>query len=380
MSTRSQTGLPAHAATPSTRPGHAPPRLAVRIATMLRRFFLQAADRMMPTHLAVAEHAHHLAAAHILSALADLGVADQLTHGPRTAAELAPVLGCQAEALHRLLRAAAIFDFVKLDRHGRFHQTRKTQVLRVGHPSATADWCRHVAAPAQQAAWGELVGAVRTGDSGFRRAHGTPMFDWLNAHPQQSAHFSAGLGGLTQAEAPAIIASYPFPKTGTVCDVAGGRGVLLAQILHARPGLRGILVESAQVLEQARDYLDGHGLLDRVQLIPGDLFTELDATADLYLLKWILHDWDDAACEKILRNVTHAMPNGSRLLTIEGDQEPSDVHNRFSMIDLVMLVATEGGKERSRQELTELIANSGLRPGRLRTSATDLMLLEATKA
>jgi hypothetical protein len=334
---------------------------------------------MLPTPLAVAEHAHHVAAAHILSAIAELGIADELCAAPRSARELAASLHCDPDAVHRLLRAGATFDFVRLDRHGRFHPTRATRVLRSDHPSATADWCRNVTGQAQQAAWAELAGSVRTGDGAFRRVHGMSLFEWFDAHPDEGTHFSAGLGGLTLAEAPAIIAGYPFPKQGTVCDIAGGRGVLLAEILKSRPALSGVLVESPDVLEQAREYLHHQGVADRVELVAGDIFDGLHATADLYVLKWILHDWDDAACQKILGNVANAMPAGARLLTIEGEQDRTRVHPRFSMIDLVMLVLTEGGRERSRDQLSQLVSSSGLTPGPVRRSATDLLLLEAGK-
>jgi hypothetical protein len=334
---------------------------------------------MLPTQLAVAEHAHHVAAAQILSVLAELGVADELCTGPSSAKEMATTLGCDAYALHRFLRAAASLDFVRLDRHGRFHATRATDVLRHGHPSATGDWCRWVAGSANQAAWGDLASSVRTGGSAFRRVHAMSMFDWFNDHPEEGAHFSAGLGGLTRAEAPAIITGYPFPKHGVICDIAGGRGILLAEILSTHPGLRGVLVESPQVLEQARSYLHEQNLADRVELIEGDLFGNLNVTADLYLLKWILHDWDDRACEKILRAVADTMPPGARLLTIEGEQDHTTVHPRFSMLDLSMLVHTEGGKERSADQLTNLISGSGLVPTSPHRSATGLLLLESTK-
>jgi ubiquinone/menaquinone biosynthesis C-methylase UbiE len=351
----------------------------VQVAGRLRRFFLRAADWMMPTQLAVAEHAHHLAAAHILSTIAELGVADQLCAGPQSAQELAAVLGCDPEALHRLLRAAAVFDFVRLDRQGRFHRTRATRVLHSGHPSATADWCRSVASPAQQAAWADLATSVRTGDPAFRRVHAMSMFEWFDQHPEEGALFSAGLGGLTRAEAPAIIAAYPFPKRGVVCDVAGGRGILLAEILKAGPELRGVLIESPQVLAQARDYFHEQNLIDRVELVEGDLFSSLHVAADVYLLRWILHDWDDVDCEKILRTIADTMPPGARLLTIEGEQDHTTVDPRFSIVDLVMLVLTEGGKERSRDELTNLISSSGLVPTSPRRSATGLLLIESTK-
>ena len=245
-------------------------------------------------------------------------------------------------------------------------------------PSATADWCRYIGSPSLQAAWADLAETIRTGQNGFRRINGMSTFKWFDAHPDEGRRFGSGLGGLTRSEAQMIIATYRFPETGTVCDIAGGAGVLLGEILGAQPGLRGILVEAPLVLAEAATYLGSIGLADRVQLVEGDFFGQIDATADIYLLKWILHDWDDATCQRIIKNVASAMPSGARLVAIEGNQDRNEVHPRFSMIDLQMLTMTEGGRERSRREMEQLLINGGLHPsGTLRT-ATDLLLVEAT--
>jgi hypothetical protein len=366
MATRSQTRKP-------------PPRFAVRTATRLRQLLLRAADRMLPAHLAVLEHAHGFATAHVLAAIAELGVADHLAEGPQTAEQLAAATGCDPDALHRLLRAAAVSSVVRLDGHGRFHATRFTEVLRADHESGAADWCRYIGSTAQQSAWLGLTESVRTGRSAWRRVHGASMFEWFDAHPEDARHFAAGLGGLTLAEAPAIVGGYPFPATGTVCDLGGGEGVLLASLLDAHPDLRGVLLESPAVLDQARSYLRGRGLEHRVELVEGDLLGQLEAKADVYLLKWILHDWDDATCVRLVRSVAATMPAGSRLVVIEGCQPRNTVDPRFSMIDLQMLVVTEQGRERSAAELVALLAAGGLVPGVLRYSTTGLLLAEASK-
>jgi len=205
------------------------------------------------------------------------------------------------------------------------------------------------------------------------------MFDWFDTHPQEATNFSAGLGGLTLAEAPSIIGGYPFPDRGVICDIAGGQGALLAEILKSRPNLKGVLVDSAPTLEHARDYLQVQGVQHRVDVTPGDLLGEINARADLYLLKWILHDWDDATCVRIVRTVAKTMPAGSRLLVIEGSLGRNNVDPRFSMIDLQMLVVTEGGRERSSDQLMAILVEAGLLAGQTRHATTGLALLDATK-
>jgi O-methyltransferase domain/Dimerisation domain len=357
--------------------GRTPPRLAVVVSGALRRFFLRCADRMLPAHLAVLEHAHGFSHAYILSTMVELGVPDALRDGPLSAGELAARTGADAATLHRLLRAAAVFGAVRLTGDGRFAGTRLTTVLRADHPSAAADWCRYIGSTSLQAAWGDLTESVRTGADAFRRVHGESMFEWFATHPDESHHFSAGIGGLTRTEAPAIVAGYPFPEAGTVCDVGGGQGVLLAAILEARPGLRGSIVDHPSVLAQAQTHLQARGLADRVDLVAGDLMTSVVAKADLYLLKWVLHDWDDATCERIVRTVAQSMPPGARLLVIEGDLPHDAVDPRFSMIDLQMLVVTEGGRERTSDELARLLTSAGLGATTVHRTTTGLVMVEA---
>ena len=143
-----------------------------------------------------------------------------------------------------------------------------------------------------------------------------------------------------------------------------------------QPALRGILVESADVLTEAADYLRSRNLLDRVQLVPGDIFAPLDVTADLYLLKWILHDWDDPTCTRLLKGIATTMPTGARLAVIEGIQEANVVDPRFSMIDLEMLVVTEG-HERPAEDLRKLLTSAHLTPENTRVTATGTAVLTA---
>jgi hypothetical protein len=233
---------------------------------------------------------------------------------------------------------------------------------------------------AHQNAWGDLAATLRTGEPAFNRQNGMSIFAWFDANPKEGRAFAAGLSGLTLSEASAIAASYKFPGTGVVCDIAGGAGALLGEVLRRTPQARGILVEAPLVLAEAFTYLDSLGLAERVELRQGDLFGDLRVSADVYLLKWILHDWDDAGCVRVLGNVASAMPPGAKLVVIEGVQERNTVHGRFSPIDLQMLVVSEGGRERSIPEIQELMTKAGLRPTSVRRTPADLALLEAEKA
>jgi len=354
-----------------------PPAFVIKTVAAGRALLLRTADRLLPAPLAAAELGHQFARAHILATLSELGVADALSNSPQTAEELALQLDCDPASLHRLLRAAATFGAVRMGTGGRVSATRITRALRSGDPHAVGAWCSYLASPAHQMAWADLATSVRTGEPAFRRVHGRNLFEHFASNPEQGRHFNQGLAGLTLADAPFVLGALDLPHVGVVCDIAGGRGALLAEVLLAQPALRGILVESADVLTEAADYLRSRNLLDRVQLVPGDIFAPLDVTADLYLLKWILHDWDDATCIRLLTGIAATMPTGARLAIIEGIQEANVVDPRFSMIDLEMLVVTEDGRERPTKDLHRLLTSAHLTPESTRVTATGTAVLTA---
>jgi hypothetical protein len=356
-----------------------PPRIAVHVAMKLRRLLLRAADRVLPSELAILEHSAGFSVSCLLAAMVELGIPDALAAGPKTAQELAETLNCDADSLHRALRMGAVHNLVRLDGHGRFRSTRLTKALTSDAPYASDQWCAFMASRAHLAAWGDLATTIRTGEAAFRRQNGMSFFDWFDAHPDEGRAFAGGLSGLTLSEASAIAASYKFPRRGVVCDVAGGVGVVLGEVLGRGPELRGILLEAPSVLPEAAKYLGSLGLADRVDLRRGNFFEEFQAPADLYLMKWILHDWDDADCVRILRNVAAAMPDGAKLVVIEGVQDPNAAHPRFSPIDLQMLVVTEGGRERTVSEIQGLLTTAGLRPTGLTFTPADLALVESVK-
>jgi hypothetical protein len=168
---------------------------------------------------------------------------------------------------------------------------------------------------------------------------------------------------------PLIVAGYPWPESGRLCDVGGGVGALLAGILESRPGLRGVCVDAPGVLEQADTYLREAGLRERVELTPGDMFERVEADADVYLMRNILHDWDDERCARLLTTIRAAMPSGARLVVIEVLQDRNQVDPFASLSDIQMLAATDGGRERSAPELQALLRAAELEPGSVRRTA-----------
>jgi O-methyltransferase len=339
-----------------------------------RRLLWRIADRIVPPEAALFEHSIAFGRTRVLGALAEHGVADALADGPATAAQLADRLGLDADALHRVLRAAAGYGLVKLDRRGRFKLLRPAQALREDHPRSMRPWIRYVNLRSTQDAWAGVTDTLRTGEPSFPAVHGRSVWDHFAANPEEERLFAAAMRNLTKMDAPMVTRSYPWPKSGTVCDVAGGVGTLLAAILRARPGLRGVLVDAPGVLAEAEGFLSSAGVRDRVELSEGNMFERIDARADVYVLKDVLHDWDDERCLTILRTVRAAMPDGARVVLVEMLQEPNEPDLVATNVDVHMLTQCDGGRQRSAAELHALMRAASIEPGKVRLTAVPALV------
>ena len=346
-----------------------PPRRAAHAALSLRQRVRHALDRALPADAVLWELSMGTAATHLLGAVADLGVADALADGPATAEELAQRLDLDADALHRVLRALVPTGTVRLDRRGRFRLAGPGRALASTHKRSLNAWVRYQSHDATQRAWGAVADTVRTGEPSFNLVHGRSVWAHFAEHPDEERLFAAAMREATRMVLPMVTGGYPWPDTGTVCDVAGGTGTVLAAILEQRPGLRGVLVDAPGVLREADANLRERGVRDRVELREGDMFERVDAAADVYVLKDVLHDWDDARCAQILRTVRAPMPSGARVVLVETLQERDEADPIVSLIDVQMLTQCDGGRQRSVAELHALLAQADLRPGAVHRTA-----------
>jgi O-methyltransferase domain len=351
-----------------------PPPPVVDAALALRRVLLRAADSLLPPWAAVWDRTMGVVRTEIIGVLASLGVADELADGPLTASELAARLDVDADALHRVMRVASADGLFKLDRRGRFRLTRFGKTLRSDSPATLRPWARYMALDSTRRAWADLGDSVRTGRSAFERVNGSSIWDWFAAHPEEQQLFAAAMRSITEFDGPGLAGSELVPDEGVVCDVAGGAGTLLGEVLVARPRLRGVLLEARGVLAEAEKHLSSRGVLSRVELVEGDLFGEMSADADLYLMKSILHDWDDPTCAGILSRVQATMKPGSRLVLVEQLQERNEPHPFTSLSDVQMLTQCVDGRERSLSELQGLLSDAGLKPGRTARAGVSSMI------
>jgi hypothetical protein len=354
------------------------PLAAIRAGLSVRRGILELADRIVPVEGALWDLVAGMQRTKLAGVLVTSGLADALGNRTRDVGEVAGELGLSEEVTLRVLGAAAASRLVRLDGGRRARLARLGAPLRSDHPHSIASWVAYQAAPAIAASHAQIEHQLREGaqPSGHRRAFGDSIWEYFGEHPEEGARFGEAMRQLTAIDLGALARAYPWPREGVICDVAGGIGTLLAAILQRRQGARGILLDAPEVLAEAEDFLRSRGVSERVQRHPGDLFGELDARADVYVLKWILHDWSDDACRGILHRVRATMPIGSRVVVIDQHHESNRPSPLSSMTDLLMLVECEGGRERSPDEVHGLMRDAGLTPGRVRHAGLQ-MLVEA---
>ena len=289
-----------------------------------------------------------------------LGVADLLAKASRTNDELAAATGTHPPTLYRLLRALASVEILhELDGH-RFELAPLGQPLRSDAPDSIAGWAAFIGRPYYWQAWTGLTQSVRTGENAFGHVHGTDVWTYRSTHPDESAVFDRAMISLTRRANAALLAAYDFGPFRTIVDVGGGSGALLAAVLAAHPHIEGVLFDQPHVVSGATSLLEGAGVADRCRTVSGNFFESVPQGADAYVLRAIIHDWDDDACRRILTVVKHALAKDSKVLIIERVIAPANEGRDGKFSDLNMLVGP-GGRERTREEFAALLESSGLR-------------------
>lgn len=310
-------------------------------------------------------------------AVAKLGLADLLNEAPQTAEQLAAQVKTLPQPLYRLLRAlASVGVFVEDDTH-HFSLTEMGQLLRSGVPGSQRAMAI-MAGEEHYHAWGELLFSLQTGTPGFNKVFGQPIFEYLSKHPAQAAVFDAAMVSIHGRETAATLDAYDFSSINTLADIGGGNGSVLAAALGKYPNMRGILFDLPGVLSRAAPQLAKAGLSSRCHLVAGNFFESVPAGADAYLMRHIIHDWNETQCRTILANIHHAMPDQGRLLVIESVIPPGNEPFFGKLLDLNMLVIP-GGRERTREEYQHLFADAGFQLTQVVPTATEVSILEGRK-
>jgi O-methyltransferase domain len=312
---------------------------------------------------------------HCLCAITRLEVPERLAAGPLPIPELAGAVGADQDALWRVLRLVADHHIVTFE-GDRVGLTGRGRLLRRDHPSSLQ--AAFATVGDSDVAHG-LTDTLRTGQPAAPRVLGMGYWEYLAAHPDQQALFDQAMVQRAQVLSLACVPVLDWPASGTIADIAGGSGTLVAAVLQAAPGAQGILVDQPQVLQHARPDLERQGVADRCALSPGDLFAP-PPPADLYLLASVLHDWDDTHAARILAALGHSAANHTRLRIFEMLLPEDATPHRARMSDVLMLLMFDGARERTVGQYRELLEGTGWRLERVVPSPGPMSVLEARRS
>jgi hypothetical protein len=311
---------------------------------------------------------------HCLCAITRLEVPERLAAGPLPIAQLAAATGADQDALWRVLRLVADHHIVTLE-GDRVGLTDRGRLLCRDHRSSLS--AAFATVGTADVAHG-LTDTLRTGRAAAPRVLGMGYWDYLAAHPDQQALFDQAMEQRAQALSLACVPVLDWPSLATIADIAGGTGTLVAAVLQATPGARGILVEQPRVLERARPVLEHQGVADRCVLHPGDLFAP-PPPADLYLLASVLHDWDDPNAARILAALGRSASNDTRLRIFEMLLPEDATPHRAKMSDVLMLLMFDGARERTVGQYRDLLEGTGWKLERVVASPGPMSVIQASR-
>lgn len=334
----------------------------------------------MPPRAQLLRLIHGYALSQCIYVAAQLGIADALSIGPQSSADLAARLEVAPATLHRILRGLVHAGVLREEEDGRFALTTVGEYLG-SHTTGSLRGLAIIHGAAFYPAWGALLPSLQSGDIPFTRALGVDFFTYLTQHPRIDEIFNEFITQTATQIAGALLPVYDFGSAHRVVDLGGAFGTLLGPILQANPHLTGVLFDTAAVLAGTEFFFEAAGLGDRASSVAGDFFEAVPAGGDLYLISQILHDWDDEHCRHILTNCRAAIVPHGKLLIIERLlPERVTGPNIAVQFDLNMLVLNNG-RERTEREYGDLLAGTGFQLTRtMPLSPLPMYLLEATTA
>lgn len=312
-------------------------------------------------------------------ALARLGVPDHIGEVPRSAGEIAPEVGAQPDLLYRLMRATSAVGVLAETPDHKFAHTPLSRTLRSDAVPCMRDVALFNSDEWHVRGWEQLDQLVKTGVRPGERLYGVPdMFEYLAARPVEGGNFNRGMTNLSSSEAPLIADLYDFSGIGTLTDVGGGHGLLLSTILQKYPRMQGVLADIPAVIETAAGG-PTEAVKDRVKLVGVNMFESVPAGSDAYIMKYIIHDWMDDRCLRILKACRAGVNPGGKLLVVD-QVVPGPGEFHMSKITDLEMALFPGGKERTEAEFRELFAAAGWKLTRILPTPLHLSIVEGVAA
>ena len=314
-----------------------------------------------------------------LNVAVELEIPDLLASGPRPVHDLARETKTNEDALYRILRLLVTVGIFTESAPRTFANSPASDTLRKDAPNSTRAMAHFVGDPFHLRVFAELLYSVRTGRPCVDKVVGMPVFDYFATDKRESDVFNAAMVSISAQVVPAALEAYDFSGINLLVDVAGGHGSVICPILQKYPQMRGILTDLQHVLDSATDCINSHGVQSRLQRIPCDFFKSVPEGGDAYLMKNIIHDWDDEKCLLILKNIATAMgAKKGKVILLETVVPPDNAPHMSKFLDIEML-AFPGGKERTEQEYAELFARAGFKLTRVVPTKSPFSVVEALR-
>jgi O-methyltransferase len=360
-------------------PPRIPPVRVARAVDSLRRRLRLFERKLQPPGPSVLELITSGWVAQGVYTVTKLGIIEALRDGPQTADAIAQSVGADPDAVYRVMRMLASRGVFTSKGNRRFALAPMGKALLADAPVSMRGYALFVGDPLHWEHWGQLSASVRTGKCAIEEVRGKPTFEWLEDVPELAAVFNDGMTSVSKMETPTVVAAYDFAQFGTIVDVGGGHGLLLSSILQQARTSSGILFDADSVVASAPAVLEPAGVSNRCTAVGGSFFESVPAGGDAYVLKHIIHDWDDEQSVQILRNIRTAMNPGAKVLIVEAVVPDDDREHLSKLLDLEMLVAVTG-RERTEAEYAELLRQAGLRHTRTVGTVGPASIVEAVAA
>ena len=339
--------------------------------------------RKAPPAIILRQLAYVMRASRALYAAAELGLADILSAGTMTSEDIAAKAGADGPTIRRLMRALVAHGVFEEPEFDRFRLNAAGELLRRDVPGSQRAGVLFTAGKMRWELWSDFVECVRTGQAAAERAFGKTIFERFAENSEESALFSEAMASYSSALSAPLIAAYNFSSFQRIADIGGGTGRLIADILAAHPGTRGILFDLPHVVTGAPPLLAASGVEARCEVVGGSFFDGVPSGAEAYIMRAVLHDWDDERSIAILKSIRKAMAEDAIVLIMENVlPEKAEMGRAVDsyLLDLEMLVNTPGGRERSVSEFSQILKAAGFGPPRLIQTTTAWSIVEARPA
>jgi len=311
----------------------------------------------------------------LLAAIAEIDVAGKLIQGPKSSEQLAKECNVNSSVLFRVLRTLSSVGIFKLLNDNEFALTELAKPLLEEHPDTRHATAKMWGLESNWQSYGAVLNNLRTGQTAFESIFNCNSFEYYQNNMHSGSVFDSYMQERTKRDVSAIVRSYNFSTAKSIIDIAGGSGILLSKILQTNPHLTAELFEQASVIKQAQELFTKHNISEQVKLTTGDLFNDVPSAGhDLYLLKWIIHDWTDEQSVVILKNIRRSMCASARLLLIEQAIHEDNLESYRT--DIAMLLVT-GGQERTLEEYTNLLSQAGFEVTQLIGTGCAFDIIEA---